>query len=331
MMERRVAMEVIQFLEAILLLRRVALDLLLLQLVVLVEQLGQAQAPQSLVVEMVVPELRVKVVVVVVDREGKPALGVMEAMRPVRRLVVPLVVQAQVGEQHGGTGADINNPGNPGNFPGGGGGGEGNNGGGTGGGSAGLIIVSYIDMTAPTLTLTLPVASTITNNTKVTYTVSENLGSGTITWTPTAGPDVTTHVQSLTGGELNTPGQTNHTLTNNPTLVSESTYTVTFSGSDLAGNAATTITVIGVAYDNTPPVASAPTNTAQRLNSGSVSTSTVQSTDAGNIYLILHGTAATTQTQINSAITAKNGFLAQRERECGNALYDNRSGSESNQ
>ncbi len=168
-----------------------------------------------------------------------------------------------------------------------------------------------VDNTPPTLTLTLPVASTITGSTNVTYTVSENLGSGTITWTPTAGPDVTTHAQSLTGGELNTPGQTNHTLTNNPTLVSESTYTVTFSGSDLAGNAATTITVTGVIFDNTPPVASAPTNTAQRLNSGSVSTSTVQSTDAGNIYLILHGTAATTQTQINSAITAKNGFLAQ--------------------
>ncbi len=95
-------------------------------------------------------------------------------------------------------------------------------------------------------------------------------------------------------------------------MVSGSTYTVSFcrkrSGRECsdANNCG-----LGLHLIIPPPVASAPTNAAQRLKGGAVSTSTVQSTEAGNIYLVLHLTAAGTQAQNNTAITANNAFLAQ--------------------
>lgn len=154
----------------------------------------------------------------------------------------------------GGAGGNNSAAGNPGGFPGGGGGGQGNGASSTGSGNSGLIIVSYVDATAPTLTMTLPAASGYSNG-KVTYTINESLGSGTVTWLGTAGADAgNTHTQALTGTEL-AANQTNHTLTNAPAvaLVSGSTYTVTFSGNDLAGNAATSVVITGVIFDNTPP------------------------------------------------------------------------------
>ncbi|MBF0548719.1 MAG: formylglycine-generating enzyme family protein [Candidatus Riflebacteria bacterium] len=61
--------------------------------------------------------------------------------------------------------------------------------------------------------------------------------------------------------------------------------------------------------DNTMPVVSAPINTAQILRSGNTSTSTVQSTKTGNIYLVKNGEAATTQAQIDAAVSANKAFL----------------------
>jgi len=77
---------------------------------------------------------------------------------------------------------------------------------------------------------------------------------------------------------------------------------------DAAGNYSTASTAT-LTVDTTPPVASAPTSTAQILKSGDVSTSTVQSTEAGNIYLVKTETSATTQALIDSAVTANTAFL----------------------
>jgi hypothetical protein len=77
---------------------------------------------------------------------------------------------------------------------------------------------------------------------------------------------------------------------------------------DAAGNISVESTA-SVTIDNAAPTASAPTSTAQSLKSGATSTSTVQSDEAGNIYLIKTGTPATTQAQIDAAVTGNNGFL----------------------
>lgn len=90
------------------------------------------------------------------------------------------------------------------------------------------------------------------------------------------------------------------------------TATASFSiGKDLAGNVITAAPTSGATFsiDNTAPTASKPTATAQTLKSGATSTSTVQSNEAGNIYLVKAGTTPTTQAQIDTAVTAHNAFL----------------------
>ena len=110
-----------------------------------------------------------------------------------------------------------------------------------------------VDQVGPGLTLTKPVGSSYVNNTQVTYTISETLSAATITWTRTGGTADSNHPQTLTGAELTT-NQTNYTLTNNPTLVNGSVYTVAFSSSDASGNT-TTISNTLVTYDTSPPAA----------------------------------------------------------------------------
>ena len=130
------------------------------------------------------------------------------------------------------------------------------------------------DVTAPVISATAPATSTYVKDTKVSYTLSEAIGSGSITWTQTGGTadGGSPHIQALTGTELNTGAHTNITLTNNPTLVSGSIYTVTFNATDAAGNAATTVTNTSVTFDNTVPVisATAPT-TGSSVNNTKVS------------------------------------------------------------
>lgn len=111
-----------------------------------------------------------------------------------------------------------------------------------------------IDKTAPVLTLTKPVASSFATNAQVSYTRSENLSSGTITWAYVSGTADSNHPQSLAGAEL-TANQTNYTLTNNPTLVDGAVYNVSFAGTDVAGNTATVVTNNAVTIDNGAPAA----------------------------------------------------------------------------
>jgi len=125
-----------------------------------------------------------------------------------------------------------------------------------------------VDQVGPTLTLTKPTASTFVNNTQVTYTISEPVSAATITWTRTGGTADSNHPQALTGAELTT-NQTDYTLTNNPTLVNGSVYTVAFSSSDASGNT-TTVSNTLVTYDTTPP--SAPSTVSVTTTGGNVVT-----------------------------------------------------------
>ena len=115
--------------------------------------------------------------------------------------------------------------------------------------------VSY-DTGAPVFSATAPASSSFVNDTLVSYTLSEALGSGSITWTQTGGTaDAgSPHVQALTGAELAGGVHTAITLTNDPTLVDGAVYTVSFDGVDLAGNAASTVSSTSVSYDTGAPV-----------------------------------------------------------------------------
>lgn len=111
------------------------------------------------------------------------------------------------------------------------------------------------DNTNPTISTTAPATGAFVNTTMVSYTLSELCGSGTITWTRTAGSadGSSPHVQALTGAELNSGLHSNITLTNDPTLVSGAKYSVAFAVTDQAGNNSSTTTNTNVTFDNIAP------------------------------------------------------------------------------
>ncbi|MBL8029045.1 MAG: hypothetical protein JNL74_21665, partial [Fibrobacteres bacterium] len=115
--------------------------------------------------------------------------------------------------------------------------------------------VTY-NLAAPTITSTTPIPNAYVNHTRVSYTLSEEFLSGTVRWTRSAGnADANSpHIKALTGTELLSGIHSDITLTNAPTLVDGTRYTVMFSGSDLDGNAAANVSNANIWYDATPPV-----------------------------------------------------------------------------
>ncbi len=117
--------------------------------------------------------------------------------------------------------------------------------------------VTY-DFTAPTISATAPAASAFVKDNLVSFTISENCASASITWTQTGGvaDGSSPHAQPLTGAELNAGAHTGLFITNNPTLVSGAIYSMAFNCTDAATNAAPTITTTNVMFDDTPPTIS---------------------------------------------------------------------------
>lgn len=171
------------------------------------------------------------------------------------------------------------------------------------------LVVDYV---APVVSAPINTAQRLNNGSTSTSTVrSSEAGSVYLVknGVPAATPaQITTAVAAnqafagKTGAVANTP----YTVTLPLTLV-EGLYDLV--AVDTAGNVSA---IVGgwLTVDNTKPVVSAPTNVAQTLKSGATSTSTVQSTEAGNIYLVKHLEAATTQTGIDTAVDAHKAFLA---------------------
>ncbi len=118
-----------------------------------------------------------------------------------------------------------------------------------------------IDTTAPIFSSVTPSSTSsinnVTDSSDIGYTLSENINNGTITVTRTGGtadPD-SPHTCNLTGTAL---ASGSHTIdfsdTTNGcssvvTLVDGAIYTFAFSGTDEAGNVATTVTRTGVTFD----------------------------------------------------------------------------------
>jgi len=110
------------------------------------------------------------------------------------------------------------------------------------------------ETTAPAFTSVLPASSSSVNDTNVTYTLSETVASGMITWTLSSGTDAgSPHEQALTGAELHEGEHSDITLTDNPTLVDGAVYTVKFEATDWVGNVATEVLKTNITYDVTDP------------------------------------------------------------------------------
>ncbi len=120
-----------------------------------------------------------------------------------------------------------------------------------------------VDTATPAFSSVAPANSSYQNSTKVSYTLSEDIASGSITWSRTSGTadPGEPHIQALTGTELAAGAHTDITLTNDPSLVSNTEYSLTFYGVDAAGND-TSIVRTAVSFDDAPPTVSSVSSTA---------------------------------------------------------------------
>ncbi|MFQ6676186.1 MAG: Ig-like domain-containing protein, partial [Fidelibacterota bacterium] len=111
------------------------------------------------------------------------------------------------------------------------------------------------DGTAPRFTGVSPTSGAHVNSARVTYTLSETLESGTVTWTRTGGKDDprSPHTVPLKGDELTSGTHENVLLSGTPALQDSSLYTVTFVGKDMAENLSDTVSAVQVLYDVSPP------------------------------------------------------------------------------
>jgi len=122
---------------------------------------------------------------------------------------------------------------------------------------ANTILVSEVlyDFTAPEMVIEYPIPRSISNTTAMTYTLSEDLFEGQFKWIWLGGVKDTLapYTAILTADEKNEGAHSQIELSNNPIVVENALYTMSFSGRDRAGNKTLRAFVPGLQYDFTPP------------------------------------------------------------------------------
>ncbi|HSG62291.1 MAG TPA: Ig-like domain-containing protein, partial [Pseudomonadales bacterium] len=168
------------------------------------------------------------------------------------------------------------------------------------------------DNTAPVISATAPATDATVANNEVSYTLSEAVTSGTITWTRTAGTadGGSPHAQALAGAELNTGAHTDIILTNNPTLVDGTTYTIAFDVTDAAGNAATTISNTGVIYDfgTETPTLTTPANSSTDNSTLAIDFTLPEAALADSVKMIFTRTGGSADANAPHTITFETAF-----------------------
>ncbi|MFQ6616890.1 MAG: Ig-like domain-containing protein [Fidelibacterota bacterium] len=121
--------------------------------------------------------------------------------------------------------------------------------------TAGKSLGVVYDETPPIILLTSPVADSHINTSSLSYELSETLNEAVVVWNHSGGqPDMAApHRISLEGPSLSAGPHVDLVPREPPELVSGATYTLVFQGTDRAGNAAETVTVSGVTFDNESP------------------------------------------------------------------------------
>ena len=162
------------------------------------------------------------------------------------------------------------------------------------GNSASTVSITGItfDNINPIISNPGPASNSSVNSVVVSYDLSENLASGTITFNRTGGNSSTIN---LVGSELNEGTHSNITLTNAPTLVNGAIYSIVFNGTDLAGNDASTVSVTGITYDTTAPsITSGPS-----ISSSNSDSTLATSSDTVTLTFTTNETIATPTISIN--------------------------------
>ncbi|VVU94809.1 hypothetical protein CPAV1605_534 [seawater metagenome] len=139
--------------------------------------------------------------------------------------------------------------------------------------------------------------SSITNS-NLGWTVNKALASGSVVFTRTGGTDDSNSPQTcnLSGTELNTGARSNGVLSNPPTLVSGTIYTVTFNGTDSLGNSGT-LDVTNITFDTQGP-------TVQSITFSSGSIRNKKSTEVTIVF------SKAVSSFSNSNVSVSNGSLS---------------------
>lgn len=142
-----------------------------------------------------------------------------------------------------------------------------------------------VDATAPVFSDVNPSSNTTVASADVGYTLSEDLASGTITFTRTDGTEDANspHVVTLTGDELNAGTRATSALTSAPTLVSGAIYTISFDGQDAAENNAITVSATDVTFQDPTLSVEAPTENRIRIYPNPVSNQLIISAASINV------------------------------------------------
>ncbi|MFC1586419.1 hypothetical protein ACFL5V_12800, partial [Fibrobacterota bacterium] len=107
------------------------------------------------------------------------------------------------------------------------------------------------DMTPPVISQVAPAGEAVLSDTRVSYHLSEEADSATITWVWTGGAADTSspHVQSLQGIELKAGRHEQIILADPPGLAHGAVYSLLFNAADPAGQPARTVVMKNVTYD----------------------------------------------------------------------------------
>ena len=111
------------------------------------------------------------------------------------------------------------------------------------------------DITQPEISIVYPLPRSISRTSAVTYNLSEKLFEGQFKWRWLGGIEDTLapYIASLSKDEMSVGEHAEIELSNNPTVVENALYTMTFVGKDRAGNRTKPAFVAGLQYDFTPP------------------------------------------------------------------------------
>jgi hypothetical protein len=114
------------------------------------------------------------------------------------------------------------------------------------------------DITPPVITLNNPLSNSAVNYQALSYTLSEDLLEGVVSYSGITGGGeaMVSYDVELTGNELSAGKKDSIELTNGRPWINGNIYSMTLSGVDQAGNQGENATVENVLYDNVPPEAS---------------------------------------------------------------------------
>jgi phosphodiesterase/alkaline phosphatase D-like protein len=149
-----------------------------------------------------------------------------------------------------------------------------------------------VDTTAPVFSDIAPDnlgnITSLTTSSSLSYTLSENINTGSITITRTSGATDSSspHVCTLTNTALNQGAHANFNMTScqegAPTLVTGTSYTISFNGTDIATNIAETVEKTGITYglDLTPPQITVGPTATPSANSATITWTTNEPADS---------------------------------------------------